>query len=36
MSGSFGVTLVNLVLWTGIFLYLLRLSRRVKDLEKGR
>lgn len=25
---------VNLVIWTGIFLYLLRLNRKLRDLEK--
>lgn len=26
---------VNLVIWTGLFLYLLRLGKRLRDLEKG-
>jgi CcmD family protein len=26
---------VNLVIWTGLFLYLLRLERRLGDAEKG-
>jgi CcmD family protein len=25
---------VNLIIWTGIFLYLLRLNRKLRDLEK--
>jgi CcmD family protein len=36
MSGPGWVTAVNLVIWTGIFLYLWRLSRRLKDLERNR
>jgi CcmD family protein len=26
---------VNLVIWTGIFLYLLRLGKRLREMEKG-
>ena len=26
---------INLVIWTGLFLYLLRLGRRLRDMEKG-
>jgi CcmD family protein len=36
MGGPAWVTAVNLVIWTGIFLYLLRLDRRVNDLERDR
>jgi len=36
MGGMAWVTAVNLVIWTGLFLYLLRLARRVKELEKER
>jgi len=36
MGGPTWVTAVNLVIWTGIFLYLLRLERRVNDLERDR
>jgi CcmD family protein len=36
MGGPMWVTAVNLVIWTGIFLYLLRLDRRVSDLERER
>ena len=34
-GGNTGVVVVNLIIWTGIFLWLLRLNRRVKDMEKG-
>jgi CcmD family protein len=34
MDGDTGVVVVNLIIWTGIFLWLLRLSRRVKEMEK--
>ena len=34
-SGSLGwVLATNLVIWTGLFLYLLRLEARVRNLEK--
>ena len=36
MGGPTWVTAVNLVIWPGIFLYLLRLERRVNDLERER
>jgi len=36
MGGPIWVTAVNLVIWTGIFLYLVRLDRRVDDLERER
>jgi CcmD family protein len=29
-----GVVVVNLIIWTGIFLWLLRLNKRLKDMEK--
>jgi CcmD family protein len=29
-----GVAIVNLIIWTGIFLWLLRLNKRLKDVEK--
>lgn len=35
LSSDGGVVAVNLVIWTGLFLYLLRLGRRVKDMERG-
>ena len=34
VQGGIGwVLAVNLIIWTGIFLYLLRLERQVRDLE---
>ena len=33
-GGNTGVVVVNLIIWTGIFLWLLRLSRRVREMEK--
>jgi CcmD family protein len=34
-SGGLGwVVGVNLVIWTGIFLYLLRLGKRLREMEK--
>ena len=37
MSGGIGwVAAVNLVIWTGLFLYLLRVERQVRALETGR
>ena len=33
-GGNTGVVVVNLIIWTGIFLWLLRLSRRIKQMEK--
>jgi CcmD family protein len=34
MMGGIGwVVAVNLVIWTGLFLYLLRIERRVRQLE---
>jgi CcmD family protein len=35
LSGdNVGVVVVNLIIWTGLFLWLLRLSRRVREMEK--
>ena len=35
VQGGVGwVLAVNLIIWTGIFLYLLRVERQVRDLEK--
>lgn len=35
VSGGIGwVVAVNLIIWTGLFLYLLRLGSRLRDLEK--
>jgi CcmD family protein len=33
-EGNLGVVVVNLIIWTGIFLWLLRLSRRLREMEK--
>lgn len=30
------IVAVNLVIWTGLFLYLLRIGRKLRDLEKER
>lgn len=36
-SGGIGwVVAVNLVIWTGLFLVMLRLDRKLRDLEKDR
>lgn len=35
VTGGIGwVVAVNLIIWTGLFLYLLRLGSRLRDLEK--
>jgi CcmD family protein len=35
VEGGIGwVLLVNLIIWTGLFLYLLRIERQVRNLEK--
>lgn len=34
LSSDGGVVAVNLIIWTGLFVYLLRLGRRVKDMER--
>ena len=36
MGGLAWVTAVNLVIWTGLFVYLLRLARRIAELENDR
>jgi CcmD family protein len=36
MGGLAWVTVVNLVIWTGLFVYLLRLSRRLTEIERER
>jgi CcmD family protein len=34
-GGGLGwIVAVNLIIWTGIFVYLLRLGRRVREMEK--
>ncbi len=35
LGGLGWLLVVNLVIWTGLFLYLLRLGRRLRDMEKG-
>jgi CcmD family protein len=35
VGGSGWVAAVNLIIWTGLFLYLLRLRARVRALESG-
>lgn len=32
--GNLGIVVVNLIIWTGIFLWILRLSRRVRKMEE--
>ncbi|HEV2844735.1 MAG TPA: CcmD family protein [Thermoanaerobaculia bacterium] len=35
VSGGIGwVAAVNLIIWTGLFIYLLRLGKRLRDMEK--
>jgi len=34
MSSNFVTMIVTLVIWIGVFFYLLRLDRKVKKLEK--
>jgi len=34
LTGDNVVVIVSLVIWTGIFLWLLRLSKRVRTIEK--
>jgi CcmD family protein len=34
LAGDTGIVVVNLIIWTGIFLWLLRLSRRVRTMEQ--
>jgi len=34
MGGPAWVTAVNLVIWTGIVLWIFRLDRKVRDLER--
>jgi CcmD family protein len=33
-GGNAGVVAVNLIIWTGLFLWLLRLNRRLREMEK--
>jgi CcmD family protein len=35
VTGGIGwVVAVNLIIWTGLFLYLLRLGKRLREMEK--
>lgn len=34
MSANIEVMVVVLIIWLGVFIYLLRLDKKVKDLEK--
>jgi len=34
MSANFGVMIVVLIIWLGIFVYLLRLDKKLKELER--
>jgi CcmD family protein len=34
LGGLGWILIVNLVIWTGLFLYLLRLDKAVKEMEK--
>ena len=34
LGGSGWIVAVNLIIWTGLFLYLLRLGKRLRELEK--
>jgi CcmD family protein len=34
MTSNYTVLIVNIVIWAGLFLMLLRLDRKVSDLEK--
>jgi CcmD family protein len=33
-NASLWIVAVNLVIWTGVFLYLLRLGKRLREMEK--
>ena len=35
LGGLGWIYTVNLIIWTGLFLYLLRLGKRIRDMEKG-
>lgn len=35
MGGPVWITAVNLVIWTGLVVWLLRLDRRIAELERG-
>lgn len=33
-GGDIWIVAVNLIIWTGLFLYLLRLDRRLREMER--
>lgn len=35
-SSNFWIVAVNLVIWTGLFVYLLRLNSKLREMEKER
>jgi CcmD family protein len=35
-GGDAWIVAVNLIIWTGLFLYLLRLDRRLREMERER
>ena len=35
MGGPLWITAVNLVIWTGLVLWIFRLDRKLRDLEKS-
>jgi CcmD family protein len=36
MDGNYVAMVVTLIIWVGLFVYLMRLDKRVKDLERYR
>lgn len=34
LGGNGWIVAVNLIIWTGLFLYLLRLGKRLREMEK--
>jgi CcmD family protein len=34
MGGPLWIVAVNLVIWTGLFLWIFRLDRKIRDLER--
>jgi CcmD family protein len=36
MDGNYVAMIVTLIIWVGLFVYLMKLDRRVKDLERYR
>jgi CcmD family protein len=35
LGGLEWILIVNLIVWTGLFVYLLRLGKRLREMEKG-